>query len=56
MCLLEKWQHFYNDDRDMQKDVAWEDAPAEYADQIEECMQLLLKKHLKLMMPWLKNF
>ncbi len=42
--LTGKMVRFYNDDRDMQKDVAWEDAPAEYADQIKTMYAAIVEK------------
>ena len=42
--LTGKMVHFYNDDRDMQKDVVWQDAPAEYADQIKNMYAAIVEK------------
>lgn len=42
--LSGKMVRFHGDDRDLQKDLAWEDAPAEYADQIKEAYALIIEK------------
>lgn len=42
--LTGKMIRFYNDDRDMQKDVVFEDAPAEYADQIKSMYATIVEK------------
>ncbi len=42
--LSEKMVRFHGDERDLQKDLVWEDAPAEYADQIKEIYALIVEK------------
>ncbi len=42
--LSGKMVRFHGDERDLQKDVVWEDAPAEYADQIKEAYALIVEK------------
>ena len=42
--LTGKMIRFYNDERDMQKDVVFEDAPAEYADQIKSMYATIVEK------------
>lgn len=42
--LTGKLVRFHNDDRDLRKDVAFEDAPAEYADQIKEAFAKIVEK------------
>ncbi|MFA5998993.1 MAG: elongation factor G [Candidatus Babeliales bacterium] len=42
--LSGKMIRFYNDERDMQKDVTFEDAPAEYADQIKSMYAAIVEK------------
>lgn len=42
--LTGKMVQFYGDERDLQKDPIWQDAPAEYAGQIQEAYNLIVEK------------